>query len=65
MSFLTILIFIALAGTLGVLIAGLVSMGKSGEQAARRSNKLMRMRVIMQFITLILLAIFAAISAGS
>ena len=65
MSFLTILIFIALAVTLGVLFTGLISMGRTGADAAKRSNKLMRMRVIMQFVTLILLALFAAISAGS
>lgn len=52
-----ILIGAAMLMTLGVLAAGVVNMARSGPDAARRSNKLMQWRVILQGIALLLFAI--------
>ena len=54
-SFVTILLILALAGVLGVLLAGVATMLRGGN--SRRSNKLMQARVIMQGLALLLLAI--------
>jgi NADH:ubiquinone oxidoreductase subunit 6 (subunit J) len=51
----TILLLLALAGVLGVLLTGVVTMLRGGNP--RRSNKLMQARVIMQGLALLLLAI--------
>lgn len=64
MTLLKILIAIALFTTLGVLLFGIVSMARGGDFNKKYSNKIMRLRVISQFITIILLGIFAAISLG-
>ncbi|MFL5282531.1 MAG: twin transmembrane helix small protein [Rhodopila sp.] len=57
--FLTILTGILLFATLGVLLAGVLGMVR--EQDPRRSNKLMRWRVILQASALILLAIMMSL----
>jgi NADH:ubiquinone oxidoreductase subunit 6 (subunit J) len=54
-TFVTILLVLALAGVLGVLLSGVVTLLKGGNP--RRSNKLMQWRVIMQGLALLLLAI--------
>jgi hypothetical protein len=51
--FLTILLVLAMLGTLAVLGAGLVTMFRGGNP--RRSNKLMQARVMMQGLALLLL----------
>jgi hypothetical protein len=43
--------------TVGVLFTGIVSMFRGGEFNRRYGNKLMRARVILQGITLVLLAL--------
>jgi hypothetical protein len=53
--FLTILLVLAMLGTLTVLGLGVASLWRGGDP--RRSNKLMQSRVIMQALALILLAI--------
>ncbi|MCK5041594.1 MAG: twin transmembrane helix small protein [Sphingomonadales bacterium] len=65
MTILNIMIGIALAGTIGILFFGLFSMARGGEFNKKNSNKLMRMRVIAQFATIILLGIFAAVNIGN
>jgi ABC-type Na+ efflux pump permease subunit len=52
--FLTILLVLAMLGTLTVLGMGIVGMFRGGDP--RRSNKLMQSRVIMQALALLLLA---------
>lgn len=42
---------------LGVLGAGLATMARGGENAARRSNKLMRARVYLQGLALLFFAL--------
>ncbi len=54
--FLPFLIVIAMLATLGILALGLLSMARGDN--ARRSNKLMQSRVLMQGIALLLFVIF-------
>lgn len=51
---LLVLLVLALAGTLGVLLAGIVGLARGGGDP-RRSNRLMRWRVILQATALLLL----------
>lgn len=59
-TFLGILVVLALAGTLGVLIAGMVGLARGGGDP-RRSNMLMRWRVILQAAALLLLMILMSL----
>lgn len=52
----TLMIVFAFA-TLGVLATGIISMFRGGEFNRRYGNRLMRARVILQGITLVLLAL--------
>ncbi len=49
-TFLTILVVAAMLATLGVLAAGLVGMARGRDGAA--SNRLMRYRILFQFVAL-------------
>jgi hypothetical protein len=53
-TFLTILLVLAMLGTLTALGLGVVSLLRGGDP--RRSNRLMQSRVIMQALALVLLA---------
>ena len=53
--FVTILLVLAMIGTLTVLGFGVASMLRGGDP--RRSNKLMQSRVVMQALALVLLAV--------
>lgn len=53
-SFLFVLLLIAMFATLGVLFFGLISMARGGEFNRRNANKLMRLRVLMQFVAVVL-----------
>jgi hypothetical protein len=53
--FMTILLVLAMLGTLTILGFGVATMLRGGDP--RRSNKLMQSRVIMQALALVLLAI--------
>jgi len=54
--FLPVLIVVAMLATLGVLGLGLLSMARGDN--ARRSNKLMQSRVLLQGIALLLFLVF-------
>jgi len=54
-TFLTILLFIALAAVAIVLIMGVVGMLRGGDP--RQSNKLMRWRVVLQGVALAIVAL--------
>lgn len=56
-GFITVLLVIAMLGTLGVLLFGVINMARGGEFNRRNSNKLMRARIVMQMIALVLFAI--------
>jgi len=51
------LIIAAIAGTLVVLVIGVLSMLRQGKFNARRSQKLMRFRILFQLGAIVLLAI--------
>ena len=57
-AILVALIVIALAATLGVLAAGLVSMFRGGEFNRRHGNILMRARIGTQATTVVLILIY-------
>jgi NADH:ubiquinone oxidoreductase subunit 6 (subunit J) len=59
-TFLTVLVIVAMAGTLGVLFAGMFGMVRGGGDPAR-SNALMRWRVILQAVTLILFVLLMSL----
>ncbi len=52
-TFLTVLVGLAMLGTVGVLAAGLIGLARGGENA-ERSNVLMRWRVVLQGVALVL-----------
>jgi hypothetical protein len=54
---LTILIIVALAAVLVALGLGMFSMLKGGDFARRHGNRLMRIRVLLQFTALALIAL--------
>ena len=58
-TFLTVLVVISMAATLGVMFAGMIGLVRTDQSAAggARSNRLMRWRVILQFVTLVLFAL--------
>jgi hypothetical protein len=51
-TFLTVLVALAMFATLGVLVAGMVGMARGGDTGT--SQKLMRYRVLFQFLALLL-----------
>ncbi|MCA3693392.1 MULTISPECIES: twin transmembrane helix small protein [Aquidulcibacter] len=52
---LNIAIFVAMAVVLAVLVAGIANLAITGDKARSRSNQLMRLRVVVQFIAVLLL----------
>lgn len=64
MTFLLILIPLGLLATLAVLLTGVYTMGKGGIDMRRRSNKLMQMRVLLQFATVLVIFLLVATAAG-
>ncbi len=55
-TFLTILVAVAMLATLGVLLVGIIGMVRGGGDPAR-SNRLMRYRVLLQGAALLLFAL--------
>ena len=53
-TLLTVLVVISMLATLGVMFAGMIGLVRSEDGGGARSNKLMRWRVILQFVTLLL-----------
>ena len=64
MSFGFILVLIGLFATLVILLVGIIGMARGGEFNKKYGNKLMRMRVIAQFGTIILLLILGLMSVA-
>ncbi len=58
------LIPVALAATLIILGVGIYSMAKGGAFAKENSNKLMRLRVMAQGITVLLIVVFFMLIGG-
>ncbi len=59
-TLLTVLVGLAMLGTVGVLFAGLIGLARGGENA-RLSNILMRWRVALQAVALILFVILLSL----
>jgi Hypoxia induced protein conserved region len=57
MTFMTVLIALALFAVLGVLVTGIVSMFRGGEFNRKYGNKLMQLRVIMQLVAVLLIGL--------
>lgn len=55
MNVLTVLLMVAMLGTLGVLIVGLAGFFRGGEFNEKYGNKLMRARVALQAVAVLLL----------
>lgn len=53
-----LLILLAMLAVVVVLVLGLGNFAKSGDKRGERSNKLMRYRIIAQFIAVVLIAIY-------
>lgn len=61
-TFLTVILVLAMVGVLIALGVGVVAMIKGGN--ARTSNKMMQMRVIMQAVALVVLALLMMMAAN-
>ena len=62
MNIFLILTILALLTTFGVLFAGVLGMGKDGIEGSRKSNKMMRARIISQAMTVIFALLWIATS---
>ncbi len=60
---LTVLVILGLASTLGVLLAGMLGLVRNNG-SGERSNTLMRWRVVLQGVTLALLALLLLLTRG-
>jgi NADH:ubiquinone oxidoreductase subunit 6 (subunit J) len=60
--FLTVILVLAMLGVLGALGVGVATMLKGGNP--RRSNKMMQLRVIMQAVALVTLALLMMMAAN-
>ena len=59
------LVVVALAGTLVVLLAGVVAMVRGGEFNRKYGNKLMRSRVAMQALAVALMFVLYLLNRGA
>ncbi|MEX1107403.1 MAG: twin transmembrane helix small protein [Dongiaceae bacterium] len=57
-NFLLVLVGIGLVATLATLFIGVFSMGRGGDFNKRNSNKLMRLRVILQGATVVVFVLY-------
>jgi hypothetical protein len=58
--FLTILVGLSMAATLGVLFAGMLGLARGGGDPMR-SNRLMRWRIILQAVTILLFVLLLSV----
>jgi Hypoxia induced protein conserved region len=56
MSILVVLLLMAMLATFGVMVVGIALMARGGETNAKYGNKLMQWRVLLQGVSLALLA---------
>ncbi len=61
MNLLLILIIIGIVITGGIMITGVAAMSQGGDFNKRNGNKLMRARIISQFVTLALVVLYLLI----
>ncbi|WP_226381600.1 twin transmembrane helix small protein [Falsiroseomonas ponticola] len=58
-----VLVILSLLATLGIMFAGMVGLVRSEDGGGARSNKLMRLRVVMQGVTLVLFLLLVLVKA--
>lgn len=64
-TILFILMLLAMAATVGALVWGLIAMARGGEFNAKWSNKMMRYRILFQFVAIcVFMALLTAIGKG-
>ena len=61
---LTIAFYVALAGVFIILALGLINLVRSDEKQASRSNQLMRLRVLVQFIAICILVLLGVVTGA-
>lgn len=57
------LLIAAMAGTVIVLVMGLINMFKAGREAAERSDKMMRLRILFQALAILLFSLLLFLKA--
>lgn len=55
---LMVILLLAMAAVVVVLALGIANFGKGGMEAAKKSNKMMRLRILFQFIAVILIVLY-------
>ncbi len=64
-TFLFIMMLLAMAATVGALVWGVIAMARGGEFNAKWSNKMMRYRILFQFIAIcVFMVLLTAIGKG-
>ncbi|AXT26953.1 twin transmembrane helix small protein [Ruegeria marisrubri] len=58
MDLLMVILLLAMAAVVVVLALGIANFGKGGMEAAKKSNKMMRLRILFQFIAVLLIVLF-------
>ena len=58
MDLLMVVLLLAMAAVVVVLAIGISNFGKGGKAAAMKSNKMMRLRILFQFIAVILIVLY-------
>ncbi len=53
-----VILLLAMAAVVVVLALGIANFGKGGMEAAKKSNKMMRLRILFQFIAVLLIILF-------
>ena len=57
MSLLSYLIIVFMIAALAVVVLGVLNMARPGAEGRQRSNKLMQLRVLFQFIAIVLIGV--------
>lgn len=65
MTALSILIFVLLAAVVAVLALGIGSFGREGAENAKRSNKMMQMRIVLQGAAVLAILLFIYLSGAT
>ncbi|WP_171102837.1 MULTISPECIES: twin transmembrane helix small protein [unclassified Ruegeria] len=58
MDLLMVVLLLAMAAVVVVLVIGIANFGKAGKNAAVKSNKMMQLRILFQFIAVMLIVLY-------
>ena len=58
MDLLMVILLLAMAAVVAVLVMGIANFGKSGKDVAMKSNKMMRLRILFQFVAVMLIVLY-------